>query len=298
MYTEPRTDMADTLAERYQAVKERVALAARRAGRAQDSVLVVAVSKYADMDQVRELIRLGHQDFGESRAMQLAQRAAMGDELIDRQRTLPSVAAEARKHMLFGQASSRRVPAPGRGSGAQDHERPTTPADIRWHMIGHLQRNKVRKILGVTRLVHSVDSLRLVEEIQNVAFKRDEPVEVLVQVNCSGEDRKHGCAVPAAAHLCEQIDTMVHLKVRGLMTMAAYGDDPEESRPAFERCREVFDDIRRRGVGGEAFNILSMGMTNDFEVAISCGANLVRIGSAIFGERPGVDENAEDTDEE
>lgn len=295
MYTEPRTDMADTLTERYRAVKERVAAAARRVGRAPESVLVVAVSKYADMDQVRELIRLGHQDFGESRAMQLAQRAAMGDELIDRQRTLPTVAAEARKHVLFGQPAPKRVSIPGKGAAPAA---PGGPSDIRWHMIGHLQRNKVRKILGVTRLIHSVDSLRLVEEIQTVAFKRDEPVEVLVQVNCSGEGQKHGCAVPAAAHLCEQIDTMVHLKVRGLMTMAAYGEDPEESRSAFERCREVYDDIRRRGIGGEAFNILSMGMTNDFEVAISCGANLVRIGSAIFGERPGVDENAEESDDE
>lgn len=300
MYTEPRMDpahmalepMASTLTDRYLAVKERVALAARRAGRAADSVLVVAVSKYADMEQVRELMRLGHQDFGESRAQQLSQRAAMADELLERRRTLPSVGAEARRHSILSPGAKRA------GSREDDAASPPPPPDVRWHMIGHLQRNKVRKIIGVTRLIHSVDSLRLVEEIHNVAFKRDEPVEVLVQVNCSEEPQKYGCAVAAAAHLCEQIDTMVHVKVRGLMTMAAYSDDPEASRPAFERCREVFDDIRRRGVGGQDFNILSMGMTNDFEVAIACGSNMVRIGSAIFGDHTPADEHTGDDDED
>jgi uncharacterized pyridoxal phosphate-containing UPF0001 family protein len=91
---------------------------------------------------------------------------------------------------------------------------------------------------------------------------------------------------------------MVHLRVRGLMTMAPYADDPEESRPVFERCREVYEDIRRRGVGGSAFNILSMGMSNDFEVAVECGSNLVRVGSALFGEgAPGADQEESEDDE-
>lgn len=277
MYMEPRMESATTLAERYREVKARVAQAARRAGAHADDVLVVAVSKYADMEQVRELIRLGHQDFGESRALQLVQRASMVDEMLHRQRAFPSV-------------------APPRGAEATS-EVGGPAGDVRWHMIGHLQRNKAKKVMGVCRLIHSVDSLRLVEEVQAIAFKRDEPVEVLVQVNCSGEKTKFGCAVPAAAHLCEQIDTMVHLRVRGLMTMAPYSDNPEDSRSSFERCREVFDDIRRRGVGGAAFNILSMGMSNDFEVAINCGSNLVRIGSSIFGDRPAAEEHAE-TDED
>jgi hypothetical protein len=270
--------MLSTLTDRYREVMERVAASARRNGRSPSDILVVAVSKYADMEHVRELIRLGHQDFGESRVQQLVQRAAMVDELLDRRRTLPSVGAG-----IAGEAASR--------AGAPPH-------DVRWHMIGHLQRNKARKIVGVARLVHSVDSLRLVEEIQHIAFKRDEPLEVLVQVNCSGERTKFGCAVPAAMHLAEQIDTMVHLKVRGIMTMAPYNEDPEAARSTFDRCREVYDDIRRRGIGGDSFNILSMGMTNDFEVAISCGSNMVRIGSAIFGERPAADEHEETEDDE
>lgn len=285
MRREPRTDPADGLAERYRQVMDRVAAAAARSGRQPRDVFVVAVSKYADMDQVRELIRLGHRDFGESRALQLAQRAAMIDELMGRRRVAPTVAGAA--------LNPAHAPTPDSSAGA------TSPTDaVRWHMIGHLQRNKVKKIIGLTRLIHSVDSLRLVEEIQAIAFKRDEPVEVLVQVNCSGERNKHGCAVAAAAHLCEQIDTMIHLRVRGLMTMAPYSENPEDSRYTFERCREVFDDIRARSIGGDAFNILSMGMTGDFEVGIECGANLVRIGSAIFGDRPPAADLEQDDDED
>lgn len=270
MYTEPRTDMTGTLAERYRDVKERVAAAARRAGRSPRSVIVVAVSKYAELEQVRELIHLGHQDFGESRVQQLVQRAAMIDESLHRSRTLPSVTA-----------------------GAEE-----MPADVRWHMIGHLQRNKVKKLVGACRLIQSVDSLRLAEEIQAAAFKREEPVEVLVQVNCAEEKTKFGCAVAAAAAFAEQIDTMVHLRVRGLMTMAPYSEDPEAARPHFERLAELYEDVRRRGIGGAGFNILSMGMSHDFEVAIECGANLVRIGSAIFGDRPAVDEHEETIEED
>lgn len=273
-------EQARSLAKRYRGVMDRVALAAKRSGRTPGEIFTIAVSKYADMGQVRELIALGHRDFGEGRAMQLAQRAAMADELLDRRRAMPS---------LTGASASL---AAGCALAATPEDR------VRWHMIGHLQRNKVKKIVGLTRLIHSVDSLRLVEDIQTVAFKRDEPVEVLVQVNCSGEKTKHGCAVAAAAHLCEQIDTMIHLRVRGLMTMAPYSTNPEDSRLTFERCREVFEDIRRRGVGGDALNILSMGMSGDFEVAIECGANLVRIGSGIFGERPPALEHDEEEDED
>jgi pyridoxal phosphate enzyme (YggS family) len=266
-----------TVAERYHAVKARIAAAAARSGRKAEDILLVAVTKYATMDQVRDLIRLGHLDLGESKAQQLLQRAAMVDEMLGRARALPSVASRA----------------PGRASA---DAAPGVPA-VRWHMIGHLQRNKVKKLIGTARLIHSVDSLRLVEEIQAIASKRDEPVEVLVQVNCSGERSKFGCAVAAAQHLCEQIDSMIDLRVRGLMTMAPYAEEPEASRLTFERCADLFDEIRKTGVGGDSFNVLSMGMSNDFEVAIECGANVVRVGSSLFGEHT-VAEGEEDDDED
>ena len=248
-----------TLQQRYEAVRERIAAAAGRVGRRSENVHLCVVTKYAAIDQIRELLELGHMDFGENRVQALLQRAAQIEEFIERHRQL---------------ASSREVHLP---------EKP------RWHMIGHLQRNKVRKVIELVRLTHSVDSLRLVEEIQMASSRRDEPVEVLVQVNTSREKSKSGVAPAAAQHLIEQIDTMVNLRPRGLMCMAPLVEDPELARPTFERLQELFEDIRTAGAGGEHFDILSMGMSNDFEVAIECGANLVRVGTAVFGPPPADD---------
>jgi pyridoxal phosphate enzyme (YggS family) len=252
------TGPTDTLSERYASVRERIAAAARRAGTDPRSVVLVAVTKFAEPDQIRELIKLGHADFGENRVQHLIQRAAMIDEWLARQHTLPRAAG---------------APAA-----------PPTPPTVRWHMIGHLQRNKVKKVMEICRLIHSVDSLRLAEEIQALAVKRENPIDVLLQVNITGEESKSGCAPPAAIHLAEQIDTMINVRLRGLMTMAPLSDNPEDARWSFSRCRDLFNEIRDAGISPGHFNILSMGMSNDFEVALEEGSNLVRIGSAIFGE--------------
>lgn len=260
-----------SLKQRYAAVGERIAAAAKRAGRPADSVMLVAVTKYAAIDQVRELIELGHEDLGESHVQSLVQRAAQIEEFLQRHRQLGGGA--------------------GKGSGAKVS---AMPRQVRWHMIGHLQRNKVRKALGLARLIHSVDSLRLAEEIQAASTKVPDPVEVLIQVNVSGEKSKFGVAPAAARHLIDQMDTMINIRVRGLMCMAPLTDGSETVRPVFERGRELFDDIRRSGIAGERFDILSMGMSSDFELAIECGANLVRVGTAIFGEPA---EGADDHDQ-
>jgi pyridoxal phosphate enzyme (YggS family) len=250
----------DSVADRYADVRRRIDAALARSGRAGDPVILVAVMMYVSIDQIRELLRLGHADLGENRVQVLEQHAAQAEEYLSRVRQLPSAAG--------GEVPDR----------------------VRWHMIGHLQRNKVRKVLDRVRLVHSVDSLRLAEEIQSAAATRgDDPVEVLVQVNVAGEAQKYGVAPPAVRHLIDQIDTMFHVRVRGLMCMAPYSDDPETSRPVFERCREMFEDIR---VGREGFDLLSMGMSGDFEVGVECGSNVVRVGSAIFGEREATGEDA------
>ncbi|HYE03789.1 MAG TPA: YggS family pyridoxal phosphate-dependent enzyme [Phycisphaerales bacterium] len=267
----------DTLSASYAEVRARIAEAAARAGRSAGDILLVAVTKYAEPDQVRELVQLGHADFGESRVTQLLQRAALIEEWLARQRVMPG-------------AALARGSAPSGGAA-----RPT----IRWHMIGHLQRNKVKKALEAVRLVHSVDSLRLAEEIQTAAARREAPVDVLLQVNASGERSKFGCAIPAALHLAEQIDTMVQVRLRGLMTMAPLSDNPEHARATFARCREVFEEIREAGIAAGHFDILSMGMSNDFQVAIEEGANLVRVGTAIFGEpRDGAGHDDEDDPEQ
>ncbi|GAB4549860.1 MAG: YggS family pyridoxal phosphate-dependent enzyme [Phycisphaerales bacterium] len=247
-----------TLESRYRDVLDRVDRAARRSGRTGADVLVVAVSKYAGLDEIRELLRLGHQDFGESRAIQLEQRAALVDEMLERRHAMPDVDDREGLPIAF-------------------------PDRVRWHMIGHLQRNKVKKVAPVARLIHTVDSLRLVEELQSFAVKRDVDIDCLVQVNCSGEDQKYGCPVAATHALCEQIDLTGNLRIRGLMTMAANTDDEREIRSTFRRCAEIFEDISKENLGEGGFNILSMGMSGDFEIAIECGANMVRVGSAIFG---------------
>jgi len=243
-----------TLRERYEQVKARVAAAAQRAGTRADKIILVAVTKYASIDQVREIVELGQADLGENHVQSLTHRAAQVEEFLQRHRELHT--AKAR----------------------------TLPAKVRWHMIGHLQRNKVKKALGLARLIHSVDSLRLAEEIQTAAGRQDEPVEVLVQVNTSGERSKYGVAPAAARHLIEQMDSMMSIRVRGLMCMGPIVENPEDARPVFERARELFDDIKTSGIAGERFDLLSMGMSGDFEPAIECGANMVRVGSAIFGD--------------
>lgn len=274
----PMTSAA--LHDRYTEVRQRIAQAAARVGRSPDSVVLLAVTKTAELDQIRELIRMGHADFAENRVQHLVQRAAMIDEWLGRQRTLPGVQRPSPSfEELF---TSEKSPAP------------SNAATVRWHMIGHLQRNKARKVVEICRLIHSVDSLRLAEELQTIAFKRDKPVEVLLQVNCSGEEQKFGCAIAAAQHLADQIETMIHVRLRGLMTMAAADATPDRVRWTFARCRDVFYDIRDSGVVSPAFNVLSMGMSSDYEIAIEEGANIVRVGSAIFG--PGNPDAQDDAD--
>lgn len=241
------------LLDRYGALMDRVASAAQKAGSRPEKIIVVLVSKYGTLEQIRELIDHGHLDFGESRAQQLEQRSVQIAEWLTRLREVPA--------------------RPGVQSA---------PDAVRWHMVGHLQRNKARKAMEHARLIHSVGSLRLAEEIQTVASKREDPVEVLVQVNVSDEQKKHGVAPPAVRHLIDQIDTMVNVSVRGLMCMAEDTVDVDVLRAKFTRCQELFEETKRLGGGGENFNILSMGMSNDFEIAIECGSNCIRIGSAIF----------------
>ncbi len=281
------------LASRYHAVCDRVAKAAARSGRSAADIILVAVTKHADPDQIRGMIDLGHRDFGENRVQTLIQHAAMVEEYIARLRVVPSASRpDLAGGRLLSAIRSGNAPSSAKAAG------PVKAAPVRWHLIGHLQRNKARKALEFVRLVHSVDSLRLAEELQTAANRREEPVDVLLQVNCSGEESKFGCPVPAAQPLAEQIDTMANVRVRGMMTMAPLESDPEQTRSVFRRCREIFEEIRTTGVGGGHFNILSMGMSGDFDVAIEEGANVVRVGTAIFGEPKAVEAGREEEREE
>lgn len=153
-------------------------------------------------------------------------------------------------------------------------------ASVRWHMIGHLQRNKARHAVEVFDLIHSVDSEALAREIGRRAEARGRTQEVLVEVNISGEESKSGVKPESALQLAERIAGIDGIRVRGLMGMAPIAADPEETRPYFAKLREIWDKLP-----DEQREYLSMGMTQDYEVAIEEGANMVRIGTAIFGPR-------------
>ena len=159
------------------------------------------------------------------------------------------------------------------------------PKDIRWHMIGHLQRNKVKYVVGKACMIHSVDSLRLAEEISKEALKKQISVPILVEVNVAGEESKFGVSVQEAPFLVEQICRLPGIEVKGLMTIAPYVEDPEENRIVFRNLRKLSVDIGGKNFDTVTMEILSMGMTGDYEVAIEEGATHVRVGTGIFGER-------------
>ncbi len=149
-------------------------------------------------------------------------------------------------------------------------------------MIGHLQRNKVRQVLPITCLIHSVDTLRLAEEINTSAAKLNLCPKVLLQVNTSNEPQKYGVPVGAATHLAEQIETLSNLQLVGLMTMAPLTHNKNIVRACFVRARELFIEMRGEKIVGKKFTELSMGMSSDYEIAVEEGATILRIGSAIF----------------
>lgn len=154
----------------------------------------------------------------------------------------------------------------------------------RFHMIGHLQRNKVRQIINDVFLIHSVDSIPLAEEIERLAAISGREVDVLLEVNSSGEESKFGVAPEDVPVLAEALLRLSHVRLRGLMTVAAFVEDAATLRPAFRRLRELRDELAARHPDA-GIRELSMGMTNDFEIAIEEGATLIRLGSAIFGPR-------------
>ncbi len=228
-----------------QRIRENIAVACARSGRSPQEVRIVAVTKSVDCDTIMNALDAGLTDLAENRVQQLTDRQVEIAERLGRRRSQP-------------------VP------------------EVRWHMIGHLQRNKVKQVLEISHLVHSVDSLRLAEEINDRAEKLNRRVDVLLQVNCSQEPQKSGAAVGAAMHLAELLCTMQHLRLVGLMTMASLGEGPEAARPAFSLLREMFDELRFNKVGGVDFCQLSMGMSQDYTTAVEEGATLLRIGSALF----------------
>ena len=159
------------------------------------------------------------------------------------------------------------------------------PKDIRWHMIGHLQRNKVKYIVDKVYMIHSVDSLRLAEEISKEAVKKNVKVQILIEVNVAKEDTKFGTTCEEVIPLVKEIAKLPNITVKGLMTIAPYVENPEENRLYFTMLRQIAVDIIHKNIDNVCMKELSMGMTGDYETAITEGATYIRIGTGIFGDR-------------
>jgi hypothetical protein len=157
--------------------------------------------------------------------------------------------------------------------------------DIQWHMIGHLQRNKVKYIVDKVNLIHSVDSYRLAETISKEAKKHNVVAHILIQVNVAQEDSKYGLETSEVMDMVKSIHQLEHLKIEGLMTIAPFVENAEENRPIFKAMYQLSVDIKEQNLDNVSMDVLSMGMTNDFKVAIEEGATMIRIGTALFGDR-------------
>ena len=159
------------------------------------------------------------------------------------------------------------------------------PKDIRWHMIGHLQRNKVKYIVDKVAMIHSVDSLRLAETIEKEAAKKAVIVPILIEVNVAQEESKFGLKPEEVLPLIEQIADFSHIRIKGLMTIAPYVDNAEENREIFRELKKLSVDIAAKNINNVTMSVLSMGMTGDYMVAVQEGATMVRVGTGIFGAR-------------
>jgi pyridoxal phosphate enzyme (YggS family) len=235
------------IAARIKHVKDAIASACARTGRAPDEITLVIVTKSASIEAIKEVIHLGFTELGENRVQQLKKVSAQVSDILQQSNGESPVAKQ-----------------------------------VHWHLIGHLQRNKVRQALPLTSLVHSVDTLRLAEEISAAGAKFNLEPRVLLQVNTSNEPQKYGVPVGAATHLAEQIESLPHLQLVGLMTMAPLTHKKDVVRACFVRARELFIEMRGEKIVGPNFAELSMGMSSDYEVAVEEGATILRIGSAIF----------------
>ena len=235
------------ISERVKRLKDAINAVCTRVGRAPQDVKLVVVTKSASFEAIKEIIRMGFMDLGENRVQQLKKISAQVADFLSRPE---------------GES--------------------VLPPKVNWHMIGHLQRNKVRQVLPMVSLIHSVDTLRLAEEINSSAAKLNLCQNILLQVNTSDEPQKYGVPVGAAIHLAEQIETLPNIRLIGLMTMAPLTHNKDIVRACFTRARELFIEMKGEKIVSQRFTELSMGMSSDYEIAIEEGATILRIGSAIF----------------
>jgi len=240
-------------------IEQRIQAACDRVGRDRSEVTLIAVSKTKPNELLNEAYSLGMRHFGENKVQELVQKY------------------EDLNHVYSDK--------------------------VYWHLIGHLQRNKVKYIIDKTVLIHSVDSLRLAEQIEEDASKKDLICDILIEVNIAEEDSKFGVGEKDVFGLLMEISKFPHIRIRGLMTVPPFVENAEKNREYFKKLRQLYVDIKSKNIDNngngnilnedvthlskvlERFDVLSMGMTGDFEVAIEEGATMVRVGTGIFGER-------------
>ncbi len=218
-------------------VEKKINAACSRAGRSQEDVTLIAVSKTKPIEMIEEALACGKREFGENKAQELKQKY---------------------------EALSK---------------------DIKWHFIGHLQTNKVKYVVGRACLIHSVDSYHLAEAIETESAKRDVISHILIEVNVAREDSKFGIHEEEAMELVCAVAKLPHIKIEGLMTIAPFVENPEQNRKIFRKLYKLSVDIASKNIDNVSMGALSMGMTNDYEVAVEEGATYVRVGTAIFGSR-------------
>jgi len=229
----------EQLAARLTSVRERIAAAAKAAGREAEAVKLIAISKTHPASVIRTLIELGATDLGENRVQEAEEK-------------ITEIGCER----------------------------------ARWHLVGHLQANKARRAVNLFEVIHSVDSLDLAQRLDRLCGEEGrEKLPILIQVDLGHEETKSGVDESELTHMVDGLQSLNHLELIGLMTLPPFFDDAEQSRPFFRRLRELRDELESRGAFRGRKGELSMGMTHDFEIAIQEGATMVRIGTAIFGER-------------
>ncbi len=236
-------------------IKERIASACVRNGREAAGVTLVCVCKNRSSGEIQQVLEAGITDIGENKVQEAL--------------------------LKYNQLSAKCISLPVRQAGGRQ-----ALNAIKWHMVGHLQTNKVKDAVKIFDLIHSVDSLHLAWEIDKQAAKIDKVQDILIEVNISGEESKFGVEFGQLPKLVKAVSELKNVRLQGLMTMAPTADDSEKARPYFRKLRELKDQIN--GLNGQneinELTHLSMGMSNDFEAAIEEGATIVRIGRAIFGE--------------
>lgn len=225
------------ISENLKEVRTNISNACQRAGRAEEAVTLIAVSKTKPVSMLLDAYENGCRHFGENKVQ----------ELLNKYEEMPK--------------------------------------DIKWHMIGHLQRNKVKYIVDKVSFIHSVDSLKLAEEISKEALKKEVVVSILIEVNVAGEETKFGVSPENTEALVRSISLLPGIAIEGLMTIAPYVDNPEENRQYFTKLKQLSVDISKKNIDNVNMNVLSMGMTGDYAVAVEEGAVFVRVGTGIFGER-------------